>query len=298
MLFDDAAAGSAQGTCSGDILALFQRKHLRAHDTRHANPVQQSKDDEDGHHVGAKLLHPAKAGLGSQVLQRFLDGHSQQDDEQDVRDGVQNIGDTHHDVIDPAACKGRHSAVGGADEQHQHGGQQADGQGHAGAHHNADGEVTAHTVGAQDVGEDLFAGVDELLLGGRILKRGQVVAALDLLLVAVGPERGQHVGENCNQDDDHQAEHGDLVFAQAAQAVLPEVDALAHDDKAFFLVVGCGGKVLDVELQAQRILFQIFHLSAYFSLMRGSMTLYRISTMTLATMTKVASRMVVPMIMV
>ncbi len=141
--------------------------------------------------LGPSFCIQPKAGLGSQVLQRFLDGHSQQDDEQDVRDGVQNIGDTHHDVIDPAACKCGDGAVGRADEQDQHRGQQADGQGDAGAHHDTHGKVTAHTVGAQDVGEDLFAGVDELLLGGRILKRGQVVAALDLQLIAVGPQDGR-----------------------------------------------------------------------------------------------------------
>lgn len=106
------------------------------------------------------------------------------------------------------------------------------------------------------------------------------------------------IGHEGDQQDDDQADHGDLVFAQTAHAVLPEVDALTHDDKAFLLVVGRGGKVLNVELQAQRILFQIFHVSAppYFSLMRGSMILYRMSTTTFATMTRVASRIVVPMI--
>ena len=298
VLLDDAPAGGTQRAGSGDVLALLQRQDLGADDTRHADPVQQGKDDEDGHHVGAELLHPAEAGLGGQALQRFLDGHGQQDDEQDVGDGVENIGNTHHDVIDPAARKCGDGAVGRTDEQDQHRGQQADRQGDAGAHHDTHGKVTAHTVGAQNVGEYVLALVDELLLGGRILKRSQIVAALDLLLIAVGPEAGQNIGHEGDQQDDDQADHGDLVFAQTAHAVLPEVDALAHDDKAFLLVVGRGGKVLNVELQAQRILFQIFHVSAppYFSLMRGSMILYRMSTTTFATMTRVASRIVVPMI--
>ena len=58
-------------------------------------------------------------------------------------------------------------------------------------HHDTHGKVTAHTVGAEDVGEYVLTLVDELLLRGRILKRGQVVAALDLLLIAVGPEAGR-----------------------------------------------------------------------------------------------------------
>ena len=298
MLLDDAAAGRAECAGCGDILALLQRQDLRADDTRHADPVQQREDDEDRHHVGAELLHPAEAGLGGQALQRFLDGHGQQDDEQDVGDGVENIGDAHHDVIDPAARKCGDGAVGRADEQDQHRGQQADGQGDAGAHHDTHGKVTAHAVGAENMRKDLLARVDELLLSGRILKRSKVVAALDLQLIAVGPQGRQNIGHKRDEQDDDQADHGDLVFAQTAHAVLPEVDALAHDDKAFLLVVGRGGKVLNVELQAQRILFQIFHVSAppYFSLMRGSMILYRMSTTTFATMTRVASRIVVPMI--
>ena len=259
MLLDDAAAGRAECAGCGDILALLQRQDLRADDTRHTDPVQQREDDEDRHHVGAELLHPAEAGLGGQALQRFLDGHGQQDDEQDVGDGVENIGDAHHDVIDPAARKCGDGAVGRADEQDQHRGQQADGQGDAGAHHDTHGKVTAHTVGAQNMRKDLLARVDELLLGGRILERSKVVAALDLQLIAVGPEAGQNIGHEGDQQDDDQADHGDLVFAQTAHAVLPEVDALAHDDKALFLLVGCGGEILHVELQAQRILFQIFH---------------------------------------
>ena len=259
VLFDDAAAGCAQCAGSGDILALFQRQDLGADDTRHADPIQQREDDEDGHHIGAEGLHPAEAGLGRQRFQRFLDGHSQQDNEQDVGDGVENIGNAHHDVIDPAARKCGDSAVGRTDEQDQHRGQQADGQGDAGAHHDTHGKVTAHTVGAQNVGEYVLALVDELLLRGRILKRSQVVAALDLLLVAVRPEAGQNVGHEGDQQDDHQADHGDLVFLQAAHAVLPEVDTLTHDNEALLLVVGCGGEIFHVELQAQRILFQIFH---------------------------------------
>ena len=72
MLFDDTAAGSAQCTGSGNVLALLQDQDLAADDTRHADPVQQSKDDEDGDHVGAKGLHPLEARLGSQRIQRIL----------------------------------------------------------------------------------------------------------------------------------------------------------------------------------------------------------------------------------
>ena len=87
MLFDDTAAGSAQCAGSGNVLALLQDQDLAADDTRHAHPVQQSKDDEDGDHVGAKGLHPLEAGLGGQTFQGLLQGHAQQDDQQDIRDG-------------------------------------------------------------------------------------------------------------------------------------------------------------------------------------------------------------------
>ena len=301
MLLDDTAAGSAQCAGSGDVLALLQDQDLAAHDTRHAHPVQQSEDDEDGDHVGAQSLHPLEAGLGGQTFQGLLQGHAQQDDQQDIRDGVQDIRDTHHDVVHPAAGKGRHSTVGGTDDQHQHRGDQADGQGHAGAHHDTHRKVTAHTVGAQNVREYLFAGVDAGLLRGRVLERCQIVAALHLLRVAVGPHGRQQVGKDGNGDDEHKADHGDLVLLQAAQTVLPEVDALAHDHKALLFLVAGRQKVVSVQLQAERILFDVFHnafLLFYCSLMRGSMILYRISTITLATMTMLDSRMVVPMIRV
>ena len=181
MLFDDTAAGSAQCAGSGDVLALFQDQDLAADDTRHADPVQQSKDDEDGDHVGAKGLHPLEAGLGGQRIQRILQSHAQQDDQQNIRDGVQNIGDTHHDIVHPATGKGGNSAVGGADDQHQHRSDQTNGQADTGAHHDTHRKVTTHTVGAQNVREHLFAGIDAGLLRGRVLERCQIVAALHLL---------------------------------------------------------------------------------------------------------------------
>ncbi len=150
-------------------------------------------------------------------------------------------------------------AVGSADDQHQHRGDQTDRQADAGAHHDTHGKVTAHAVGAENVRKDLLARVDELLLGGRILERSKVVAALDLQLIAVGPQGRQNIGHERDEQNDDQTDHGDFVFAQAAHTVLPEVDALAHDDKALFfssLDAGAKSSTLSCRLNG---FFQIFH---------------------------------------
>ena len=246
MLFNDTAAGSAQCAGSGNVLALLQDQDLAADDTRHAYPVQQSKDDEDGDHVGAKGLHPLEAGLGSQCIQRIFQGHAQQDDQQNIGDGVQNICNTHHDIIHPAAGKGRNRTIGGADDQHQHRSDQTDGQADAGAHHDTHSKVTTHTVGAQNVREHFFACVDTRLLGSRVLKGLQVVAAFHLLGIAVRPDSGQQVGKDGNGNDEHKADHGDLVLLQAADTVLPEVDAFAHDHQTLLFLIAGGQKILRV----------------------------------------------------
>ena len=107
--------------------------------------------------------------------------------------------------------------------------------------------------------EHLFAGIDAGLLSGRVLERCQIVAALHLLGVAVGPHGGQNVGKDSNGNDEHKADHGDLVFLQAADTVLPEVDALAHDHQTLLFLIAGGQKILRIELQAERILFNVFH---------------------------------------
>ena len=212
VLLDDAPAGGTSARAAVTYSLSFSvrtwERTIRAIPTQYSRAKMMKMDTM----LGPSFCIQPKPELGGQALQRFLDGHGQQDDEQDVGDGVENIGNTHHDVIDPAARKCGDGAVGRTDEQDQHRGQQADGQGDAGAHHDTHGKVTAHTVGAQNVREYVLALVDELLLGGRILKRGQVVAALDLLLIAVGPEAGQNIGHEGDQQDDDQADHGDLVF--------------------------------------------------------------------------------------
>ena len=156
-------------------------------------------------------------------------------------------------------AKAENGAVGSADDQHQHRGDQTDRQADAGAHHDTHRKVTAHTVGTQNVREHLFAGIDAGLLGGRVLERCQIIAALHLLRVAVGPHGGQKVGKDGNGNDEHKADHGDLVLLQAADTVLPEVDALAHDHQTLLFFIAGGQKILRIELQAERILFNVFH---------------------------------------
>src|SRR5699024_8073977 len=117
VLFDDAAVGGAQSPGSGDVFRFLQGQDLAAHDTGHADPVQQRKHDEDADQVGAQGLQPAEAGHRSQTLQRRFQGEAQQNNQQNIGDGVDDIGDTHHDHIHPAAEEGGDGAIDGADNQ-------------------------------------------------------------------------------------------------------------------------------------------------------------------------------------
>lgn len=89
-----------------------------------------------------------------------------------------------------------------------------------------------------------------------------------------------------------------LFLRSLLHAVLPKVDALAHNHKALLFFGGSRSKIIRIEMKAWKFLIHIFSAAPYFNLMRGSMILYRISTTTFAKMIRVANTMVVPMIMV
>lgn len=149
-------------------------------------------------------------------------------------------------------------AVDRADEQHQHAGQQANRQGNTGAHHNADGIVAPQGVRAQNVGKHLFARGHGGLLRLGILHGAQVLAAADLSGVIVRVKRRHDKRQDQHDDQHRKAHHGDGVFPQTAQTVLPEADAFAHDGQAFLFGIAGGRKVVDVELHAQDLFF-VFH---------------------------------------
>ena len=259
MLFDNAAVGGAQGAGGGHIFGLLQGQHLAAHNAGHAHPVKQREYDEDRHKVWPQGVQPFKGRRCGQRLQVVLQRKRDQNDQQYVRDRVNNVRNAHHDHIHPAAEEGRDRAVDRADDQNQEAGHQAHQQADAGAQHQADGVVAAQLVGAADVREHALARFHALQLLLRILHGGQVLRAADLVAVGVGVERGHDERKDHDNHDHNQAHHGDLVFAEPAHAVLPKAHALAHDHQLFLLVFGCGQKILRVklELKAQRILLHI-----------------------------------------
>ena len=55
MLADDPTAFGAGCARGEDILLLAQRKNLPADQTRHRDPIQHGKDDEQADHVAAEL---------------------------------------------------------------------------------------------------------------------------------------------------------------------------------------------------------------------------------------------------
>ena len=244
MLADNLAVSHTKGPCRRHVLALLEHQNLASDHPCHSHPVQKGKDDKHGDEAGSHLLHPLKARDGGQLVDAGPQRHGQQDNQQDIRYGVQDVGKPHHDVIHPAAGKAGHRAKGSADEQHQDGAHDAHRQADPGGHHQPDGKVPAQLIGAADVGEHLFPRLNPLQLGFAVLKEGQVFAVLDLLVVGIGPKAGQDVGKDDDQQDKEEADHGDPVLPQPAQAVGPEVDAFPHNDEAFLFVGGGGGKVV------------------------------------------------------
>ena len=99
---EDTVVRSADGLRSQRELTLLERQNLASNNTRHGQPVGEPDGDE---HI--------YQGTDAFILEQ----HRQQDNDDQRRYPVQNIDDTHHDVVDSPSKVGGDPAIGDADEK-------------------------------------------------------------------------------------------------------------------------------------------------------------------------------------
>ena len=174
---DTAGHADAAGLSSGHKLLLTQGQDLAADQTGDAGPSQEAQDQHQVQHTDLRVHAHA------------VHGRAQDDDQRRGRDAVENIHDTHDEIIHPAAevagdTAQDHAQRGGNDDHDE-----ADAQGYAAAVHQTGQHIHTVLIGAQRVGlvgEGVgveHAGDGALLDGPLVL--GRVVFQLDLSNLAV-----------------------------------------------------------------------------------------------------------------
>lgn len=196
-------------------------------------------------------------------IEHLIEHDGDEDDDQHIRQRIDDVDDTHHDQVGPSADIAGDTAIDHADDEHDEACEHADAQRDARAVDDADEIVAALLVGAEDVREAGAALVDILLLHLAVSKRSEVFRALvalavdghDLLIFI----RDDHRRNDDRDEDDreqHQAKHGKRIFHQLAHTVAEERRALAHDVLLLFFLVRRLFEFLQIDLGAEDLLIR------------------------------------------
>ncbi len=122
MAEDDAPAAGADGAGGFNKLFVLQRDNLAADDAGHGEPVNCADDkEENGDAIDADGFEPGFHGF-------FAENGDEKNYDEDKRDGIEDIDEAHHDVVDVAAEIAGDGAVGDADDERDEGGDEADDQ--------------------------------------------------------------------------------------------------------------------------------------------------------------------------
>ena len=212
MALDDAPALRPQRPGRRHVLLLLELEDLPADDAGHGHPVQQPEGDEHGDNIGTQdghqVLQRPVAGVLELFQRRLQRGREQQDD-QHLRYGVDQLHDPLHDRVHHAAAVAGDGAVQRADHQHQQGRAHAYDNGHPGAHHHTHHDVTPLLVGAEHVGEHVLPGGLALQFLHRVAERlgldaqrlhgvglGDLLGGLPLAHIGLSADLGLlHTGE-------------------------------------------------------------------------------------------------------
>src|SRR3546814_20957092 len=103
----DTGSGKGDGARAGHEFEVADRDRLPPHDAGHGQPFDRADRGEDQEDIIPEHRH-------------------QHDDEEQQRNRIENVDETHHQHIDGAAEPDRGGAPGNADEQRDHDGDQAD----------------------------------------------------------------------------------------------------------------------------------------------------------------------------
>ncbi len=201
-----------------------------------------------------------------------LQDHHQQNDDNQVRNTVDDLQQAHHDDIQRAAEVAGDAAVNAAQNQIDQRADHGDGQRHAAAHPDAGEDVAAERIRAE-IMHVAFA-LRAALVAHRA-HRGVGVAVMLLAIVEFGNHRRKDAHRR-QQQNDRDADHRDLVFPQAAHGVLHEREALALDGFALLRALADVGKAG---------FFNVFHAQPS-SFTRGSMKPYSRSTTRVQTISR------------
>ena len=310
MFLNDPLGGSADGLRRQDVLILFDGQDLPPYQSGHADPVQKAEYNEHGYHVGSQVSEDGDLG----EVQRLLEHDRQQDDDEQVGEGVDDIDDAHHPEVHTSAGIAGDSAVQDADDEDHEGRKDTDEERHSGAVDHADKVVAGQLVRSHDVREDLAALVHILLFQRRVVEGGQVgrsgvsdAVDGDHLFIAI---RNEERRKDHHQDDQKQNDHthdGQRVLHETAHTVPEERRGLCHDVLLTLFCVGGRFELFRIHLQREEPLFwggniEILRhespLLSQSSLIRGSTILYRMSLTRFMRIMMKARKMVVPMIMV
>ena len=132
MLHHDAKIAGAERSDCLDVLELAHDQHLATNDARHPRPADDADRREDD-------------------AFRRLERRNHRDQQQERGKRQRHVGETHHDLIDPAPVKSGEQAHANAEREGDSLRDEADGERHASPVDETGPDVAALDVGAQPV---------------------------------------------------------------------------------------------------------------------------------------------------
>src|SRR5260221_12202483 len=257
----DPPRGHADGAGRLDELLLFEREDLPADEPRESHPVHDREGTEHEHETAHDVAEPG-----------VPEGRHDDDEEQQVGERVDDIGEAHEQVVDPATVERGEHPERRADDEHERGRHDADDHRDARRPDQPAQDVTAQLVAAEQVVgvHVLRAGEDRIRVRRRGVLHDRVIRR---------DERREDRRERRHCDDD-EPEHRGLVPAEPIEGVTPQRPLLAgqHVHLDGTLLGGSGDRR---------------HYLA--SLIRGSRIPYTMSTVMFAIMMRKAYSSVVAM---
>ena len=190
---DNLKSRSTQRFCSHDILALFEFQHLSSNQTGQAGPARNTESQQKGTHTFSKE-------------DRYDDNHNH------VGNTGEDLQDTHHDIIHKTSHITADTTVENADQQGYEGSHHTDGQG--------------NTAADPDTGEDISSQViqtEDMLQGGTLVRKLNVLLIIGMRINIRCKDAHKHDDKKKNQ-----ARHGDFIFLESSECILPVGNAGAH----------------------------------------------------------------------
>src|SRR5438874_576783 len=198
-----------------DELALLEREHLTAHEARHADPVH----DRDGHEDEKQAtLDVAERG----VAQR----RHEDEEEKQIRERVDDVGEAHQDLIGPAAVEAREKADRHANKEDDRNRHEPDEHRDLRRPQKTREDVTAELVAAERICRERVFRARPDRLHQRIRR-----VLFERILEPAELRHERHGGGEDHEDDhDDHPDDGGLVAEEPVPRVLPERALLADDD--------------------------------------------------------------------